>query len=1018
MASAMRIRLFVTLASFLALATAAPAATVTLTAAKDAAIYSDIYTGNANGAGIYVHVGTNSEGNYRRGLMQFDLSSIPAGSTITAVTLTLWVDTMGNSGPSEAIELHKLTQSWNEGSTNPTGGGGGHGAPATTGDVTWIYRNFTSQAWTNQGGTFSGTVSASTVVTSASGTKTWSTAGMVTDVQAWLTTPSTNFGWLLKGNEGTDQTARRISSRQNPTVSERPTLSVTYTPPPTTGACCNPTTGTCSITSPITCILINGNHQGNGTTCAPNPCPQPTGACCTGGGVCSITDNITCTAQGRYYHGNNVLCLPNPCPVFSGACCQNNATCTFVTQAACTTAAGTYQGDNITCATADCPWVLTPFMDALPIPPVAAPTSGTAGGTARYDLFIREFSYQFHSQLPLSRVWGYNGSYPGPTIEARRNLPVTAVWHNDLHNSGQLGNPLRTTHILPVDTCLHGPDVTGVVPVTVTHLHGAHLRSDSDGDPDTAFAPGLASPVYNYPNNQQAATLWYHDHALGLTRLNVYMGLAGFYLIRDSVEDALNLPSGEFEVPLVIQDRSFDATGALKYNATFVDHFFGDFACVNGKVWPYMNVKRGKYRFRMLNGSNTRSYTLRLNVPVAGVVISVPAWQIGSDGGLLAAPVPLGGSGIRPVPITLMPGERVDVIVDFAGFSAGTTVLLQNSAPVPFPGGGDGPDILNVMQFRVQATTGFTGAVPASLTPVPRIAEAEASVTRTFMLNKVTDITCNHDMWLINQLMWDDITEFPQLGATEIWRWVNQSGLSHPMHIHLVEFQILDRQDFTLDANNNVVPSGVAVAPGPAELGWKDTVQATPNQITRVIARFTDYPGTFPFHCHILDHEDHEMMRQFTVQCAPLAPTLEPTSTQVNLGGSTGFAFAATGSQPLTYQWRLNAVPLVNGVNAAGSTISGATSGAITIANAHAPDAGSYSCVITDPCGSIITSLVVPLTIHCPGDFNNSGSATVQDIFDFLTAWFAGTRFADFNGDGLINIQDIFDFLSAWFNGC
>jgi spore coat protein A len=177
-----------------------------------------------------------------------------------------------------------------------------------------------------------------------------------------------------------------------------------------------------------------------------------------------------------------------------------------------------------------CPVILTPFVDALPIPAVAQPISGVAGGAATYSIGMTEFTQQLHRDLPPTRVGGYNGTYPGPTIEARRNLPVDVTWVNNLRDST---GALRTTHLLPVDLCLHGPNMSGGVPVTVVHLHGAHVAPAGDGDPDLAFGPGQSSPVYHYPNDQNASTYWYHDHALGLTRLNVYMGLAGFYLIRE-----------------------------------------------------------------------------------------------------------------------------------------------------------------------------------------------------------------------------------------------------------------------------------------------------------------------------------------------------------------------------------------------------------------------------------------------------------------------------------------------------
>ncbi len=989
----------------------AAADSVSLGAAKDATIYAD-QTGNANGAGPFFHVGNNSGNNRRRGLIRFDLSAIPSGSIINSVTLTLHSDnSTDNGGVSEAITIHRLTQDWSEGtSIAPSNGGGGTSASAN--DVTWAHRIFNIATWTTAGGTHITAASASTVVppSPTTGSFTWSGTGMVNDVQAWVNGTG-NFGWLLKGNESAPQSARRISSRQNDTAAERPKLAIDFTPPVTSGACCA-ANGTCASTTSTACGLSGGNYQGSGTSCSPNPCPQPTGGCCFGNGSCSLLTPGVCAGSSGTYRGDATICAP-PCPVLSGACCFPNATCTFVTQAACLTAVGTYQGDTVTCVSVSCPWILDPFIEELSVPLIAVPTTGVVGGVAHYEVEILQRQHRFHRALPLSTVWGYNGQYPGPTIEAGADQTVTVNWRNGLRDGN--GN-LLVNHLLAVDTCLHGPNITGTVPVTVTHLHGAHVQPESDGAPDTAVPPGVSSPLYIYPNHQRPATLWYHDHALGLTRLNVYMGLAGFYLLRDQAEQALGLPSGTNEVPLIIQDRSFNPNGSLKYNAVFSDSFLGDFAVVNGKVSPFMNVKRGMYRFRILNGSNTRTYQLRLN---AGASPNAPWWQIGSDLGLLAEPVELSSAISAPV-LTIMPGERADVVIDFANVPAGGHITMENLALSPFPGGGSGPNIPNIMRFVVQNTIGHTNPLPVTLATVPRTPESEAVVHRSFQLTKVFDNICSHDMWLINSLMWDDITDFPVLGTTEIWSWVNRSGISHPMHMHLVEFQILDRQNFTVDIGGNIIPTGTPTLPPPGEMGWKDTVQATPNQITRVISRFLDYPGTFPFHCHILEHEDHEMMRQFTVVCAPIAFSPQPLSAELTQGQTATLTVAATGSGPLTYQWLRTdpEVTLINGPTTSGSIISGATSPTFTITNTQLSDAGRHACRVTDACGNTSISGFAVLTVLCLADFNNSGSVSVQDIFDFLTAYFSGQPTADFNSSGAISVQDIFDFLAAYFAGC
>ena len=541
----------------------------------------------------------------------------------------------------------------------------------------------------------------------------------------------------------------------------------------------------------------------------------------------------------------------------TGACCLGDGTCTEETASQCAAMGGTYQGDATTCATSACSVALTPFVDPLPRPGVAQPVSGAPGGAAHYEIEAREIFQRLHRDLPLTRVWGYEGSYPGPTIEARRDQLVTVVWANDLRVDGT--GPLRTTHPLSVDTCLHGPDMTGEVPVIVTHLHGGHVPASSDGYPEDSFPPGSQSSLYTYPNHQPAATLWYHDHALGLTRLNVQMGLAGFYLLRDDAEDALNVPRGEFEVGLAIQDRSFQADGSLRYPAMWHDHFFGDVVLVNGKVWPYLDVKRGKYRFRLLDGSNSRVYHLSLSD-------GATFWQIGTDTGLLPAPVPL-------TSLLLSPGERADVVIDFAAYAAGTEIVLRNDAPAPYPGQPGVGVIPDVMKFKVQAALGDTDPLPATLISVPPIPEAQAEVQRDLLLRQVSNPCPDHmhGIWTIDGLFWDDVTERPRLGTTEIWAWVNRSPILHPMHMHLVAFQVLDRQP--IDPVTGL-PAGPRVPPAANELGWKDTVQAPPSTVTRVIARFEDYAGFYPYHCHILEHEDHEMMRQFEVLVDTTPPTL------------------------------------------------------------------------------------------------------------------------------------------------
>ena len=859
---------------------------VNLTADRDVTLYSEA-DDKANGSGDYFFAGQTNGGDWRRGLVRFNVSGIPAGSTINSVTLTLYMSRTiaGN----ENVSLHRVLADWGEGASN-AGGQEGDPTSAELNDATWRYRFYdpndpgSAPQWVTLGGDYVGTASATTVVGNSNGSYTWSTASMAGDVSSWVNNSSSNFGWILIGNETTQPTAKRFNSRTSSNTSRRPQLSVNFTPPATTGACCF-TDGSCQILSQTNCTSQNGVYQGNGTTCTPNPCPQPTGACCFANGSCQILTQADCGAQsGSYqgddtvcmpnpcqqptgaccftdgscqeltaaacttangsYQGDGTTCMPNPCPQPTGACCFTNGTCQVLTEADCTAQSGTYQGDDTMCTPDLCPIILTPYLDPLPIPPLATPTTGMPGGEATYDMAIVQVQQQLHSQLPPTTLWTYEGIFPGPTILATRDLPVTVNWINDLRD--EMGVP-RTTHYLPVDLCPHG---AANLPKVVTHLHGGHVPAAVDGYPESTFLPGN-SVTYVYPNNQLPALIWYHDHALGITRLNVYMGMAGGYLITDAFEQSLNLPSGEYDVPLIIQDRKFKPDGSLDYPSVWQEHFFGDKMLVNGKVWPFLNVKQGKYRFRALNGCNSRVLTLALSNGQS-------FQQIGTDGGLLPAPVSL-------TLLTIGGGERADLIVDFAMHPPGTEILLTNSAAAPFPNGDPMLAIPNVMKFIVVGQPGDTDPIPPALRPLETLDPMDAIQTRELTLQKTSD-PCADSIWLINGLHWDHISEFPVLGTTEIWSFINRSGISHPMHMHLVFFQVLDRQDFDI-VMGEVVPIGSPVPAAPEEAGWKDTVMTHPNQITRVIARFEDYTGLYPYHCHILEHEDHEMMRQFEAVC-------------------------------------------------------------------------------------------------------------------------------------------------------
>lgn len=532
--------------------------------------------------------------------------------------------------------------------------------------------------------------------------------------------------------------------------------------------------------------------------------------------------------------------------------------------------------------------MLRKFVDALQVPSIAAP-SGTVDGMPLYDVHMRPLLKKLHRDLPATRLWGYNGQYPAPTFEARRNRPIAVRWQNDL----------PSTHFLPIDNTIHGAEATVPQVRTVVHLHGHKVMPDSDGYPEAWFTNGFRktgpffeTQVYHYPNEQQATTMWYHDHALGITRLNVYAGLGGgLYLLRDDHEDSLGLPSGRYEIPLVIQDRFFNPDGSLLYPVqepdrggdpdtrvppVWIPEFFGDTVLVNGTIWPFLEVEPRKYRFRILNASNARFYRMTLQEAAdTGQLLgrSGPVFQqIGSDGGLLPAPV-------RLSELLIAPAERMDIVIDFSGLQ-GKSFLLTNDAPAPFP---DGDDVVppDIMLFKVnQRLQGRDQSrLPAVLNSVPLLNPGSATAMRDLVLSELDsdDPFDNPIMAMINDSHWDDpIAETPRAGATEVWRIINTTGDAHPIHIHLVQFQILDRRPFDPSVYpDSLVYTGPAQAPAANERpAWKDTVISLPGTVTRFVARFDlpsaarPRPGSkflYVYHCHIMEHEENEMMRPYTV---------------------------------------------------------------------------------------------------------------------------------------------------------
>jgi spore coat protein A, manganese oxidase len=486
---------------------------------------------------------------------------------------------------------------------------------------------------------------------------------------------------------------------------------------------------------------------------------------------------------------------------------------------------------------------ITRYVDPLPIPPFAKSTGTRPSPTNAsvnipyYKIPMRAFEMKVHRDMGPTSMWGFGGVFPGPTFDLPRDQEILVEWSNELPRE----------HFLPIDHRLHGAEANQPQVRAVAHLHGGRVAPESDGYPESWIVPGKSS-VYHYPNQQDAAMLWYHDHAMGINRLNIFAGLLGTYILRDRVEDALHLPSGKYEIPLVITDRMFDKEFQLYYpvsdksEAPWVPEFFGDANLVNGKLFPFLQVEPRKYRFRVLNASNGRFYRL-------GLSNRLPFHQIGTDQGLLAAPV-------QVQKISIAPGERLDLVIDFKE-CAGSKFVLKD-------------DFVEILQFRVSdAPVNDDSVLPATLRTISKLQETDAVKTRMLSLDEIDDLVQNPVKMLLNGKSWHDpITENPKLNTTEIWTLINPTDDSHPIHLHLVKFQILDRQKFEtfgFISQQKLRFTGPVVPPDPTEAGWKDTVRAEPGMITRIIARFEGYPGRYVWHCHILEHEDNEMMRPFEV---------------------------------------------------------------------------------------------------------------------------------------------------------
>ena len=506
------------------------------------------------------------------------------------------------------------------------------------------------------------------------------------------------------------------------------------------------------------------------------------------------------------------------------------------------------------------PWLhperLAKFVDPLPIPQTLRSAETRPDPTRPntqipyFRVVMSKVDVKAHRDLPSTSIWSYGNTAPSPTIEARKGQPMLIEWVNSL----------PTQHFLPIDhsLCGAGKDLPEVR--TAVHVHGACVPPESDGYPEDWKTSGQSYTAL-YPMNQDAATLWYHDHAMGIERLNQYAGLYGFFLIRDEAEDALNLPRGKYEIPLAIADRFFYADGQLHYpdsgdpEAPWIPEIYGDVILANGAIFPYLEVEPSLYRIRLLNSSNSRAYLFSLSN-------GHRFHQIGSDQGLLPAPVEL-------KELMLSPAERADLLIDFSSL-AGAEFTLQDQH-------------LTIMQFRVggkaQPASASKSLAEASsilgmpLRTIDRIPETAAVRTRTFTLNEYMHPKSRVMLMLLNGQYWHDpVSEKPVLDTVEIWSFINTTQDIHPVHLHLVRFQILDRRPFDVDDYlnyKNFHYLGDAAPPELNERGWKDTVKAHPETVTRIIIPFKGYPGRYVWHCHLLEHAANEMMRPFEV----LAPS-------------------------------------------------------------------------------------------------------------------------------------------------
>lgn len=503
---------------------------------------------------------------------------------------------------------------------------------------------------------------------------------------------------------------------------------------------------------------------------------------------------------------------------------------------------------------------LEKYVQPLPIPDVREP-DGKRKGADTYQIPLMEFAQNLHPHLPDTTLWGFDSAYPGPLIEAQRNQRISVRFDN---------SQLPTDHLLNVDERIGGttaenhPGYETSVPVpdvrTVTHFHGLKVDPENDGQADMWTSPdGVEGPRFTdqwqeLPMRQSRLTSTYHDHTLGIVRLNAYAGLVGLYSIRSQAEAKLDLPSGEYDIPLLLQDKSFNPDGSLDYPNSWVPSFAGDTAVVNGAVWPYLEVEPRRYRFRFVNGANHRTFGLQLSNESSQGIPTL--YQIAPDHGFLESVVPIGPAGNLDS-LVLQPFERGEVIVDFSKH-AGETFTLTNTAELPYVGENSGSDLSELLQIRVTDPMVKPMDDSADPTNLKLPSDRKFNKNSAIKTRKMSLDSAVKDGLVTYQLNGhgfgdEKATVRPQLGTTEIWEFTNNTAGSHPIHLHLVTFRVIGRG-----------PSGTD-APDPNERGHKDTVRVEPDETVRIITRFDGSKGKFPWHCHMLEHEDNKMMLRFEV---------------------------------------------------------------------------------------------------------------------------------------------------------